>query len=615
MAKSDTHSRPNRFSLGLGLKSQSSHRRARDKQNEENSEDWYIPYHGPYEKPKTSPVLGPRDSWGDLVYPDIILGDNDLNSRYLDHDGDSVHSTASDRRIRVVSGISNYTASSGAIDPSRSNAGVTRRPTTARANVQSHISSYYSAMDAAAGGVGESPVPPQRLAPSGSSASGVNRVTLANFFSFSGSSKNIGTPSSNTNPGRGPDTHSSQPKYLRSMLGSNSSERKRDHTKAHNRRENAPETHPILPAVTADEEYYDSYYSTLLNTPKGDDQFATPFPHADTPIASSSRLQISGRNAADAHSHAFTSPGHQLVAHPYAHVLPTPIHPNRPATAPSAAVRQQSQDPGPSHQGQKEANNPSTTRAARPFAAPSPAEIHQPQDPGPSNHHRQRMVPPGLHPSHSPTMSRPGTANRPRQLKNSISSPDLRSASRAANPPPSIPPKSKSSAGKDRWLSIETWCDAIVFPRPRFYLNKPGETEKRPLIISPPGSPIASTSAYHEEHGEQKSYGKNTMPVLQSRVLLHSRSQTDLHSPTADAGSSSRPLITRRRGATLPNGAVWHSPTAEGPPISNGAPADPTRPIPDALPSPVPSLTKYVFLFPISCNPLTTMLYQSPGGR
>ncbi|KAJ7178957.1 hypothetical protein C8R46DRAFT_1071991 [Mycena filopes] len=57
-------------------------------------------------------------------------------------------------------------------------------------------------------------------------------------------------------------------------------------------------------------------------------------------------------------------------------------------------------------------------------------------------------------------------APRVRSLKNSASTPNLRDASQSPNRlrkplSPGLP------KGKDRWLSAETWCDAVMFPRPR----------------------------------------------------------------------------------------------------------------------------------------------------
>ncbi|EIW78194.1 hypothetical protein CONPUDRAFT_107970 [Coniophora puteana RWD-64-598 SS2] len=83
------------------------------------------------------------------------------------------------------------------------------------------------------------------------------------------------------------------------------------------------------------------------------------------------------------------------------------------------------------------------------------------------------------------------------QLRSSISAPNLGEANRAflVPPPPPHPGasggadgdggrrKSKHSAasglpkGLDRWLSAETWCDAIFLPRPRFRLKSSMSTE------------------------------------------------------------------------------------------------------------------------------------------
>ncbi|KAF9069598.1 hypothetical protein BDP27DRAFT_1447521 [Rhodocollybia butyracea] len=104
-------------------------------------------------------------------------------------------------------------------------------------------------------------------------------------------------------------------------------------------------------------------------------------------------------------------------------------------------------------------------------------------------------------------------------LKNSISTPDLRRAK----------PKLK---GKDRWLSAETWCDALLFPRPRFKV-KPQHDRS----VSPPASPVAGYFSGHQ-------------PSISSRVLAHSRSLVNLTqqpllqvppTPTVPTTSTSRP--------------------------------------------------------------------------
>lgn len=75
-------------------------------------------------------------------------------------------------------------------------------------------------------------------------------------------------------------------------------------------------------------------------------------------------------------------------------------------------------------------------------------------------------------------------SSRASLLKASVSTPDLRSASRQ----PAMYVKTKT-----RWLSAETWCDAFMFPRPRFLLRHLGEGSTAPKrrLVSPAGSIIS----------------------------------------------------------------------------------------------------------------------------
>jgi len=77
----------------------------------------------------------------------------------------------------------------------------------------------------------------------------------------------------------------------------------------------------------------------------------------------------------------------------------------------------------------------------------------------------QKKVPAHLQPS-----------SRVSLLKAAVSTPDLRSASRQ----PAMYIKTKT-----HWLSAETWCDAFMFPRPRFmlrHLEEDPTTSKRRLV-------------------------------------------------------------------------------------------------------------------------------------
>lgn len=81
-------------------------------------------------------------------------------------------------------------------------------------------------------------------------------------------------------------------------------------------------------------------------------------------------------------------------------------------------------------------------------------------------------------------------SSRASLLKASASSPDLRSL---------------SAKGKHHWLSAETWCDAIIFPRPRFTIKHIADGKER--IISPPLTPLLAGTSPNRDR--DKSLGKS----------------------------------------------------------------------------------------------------------
>lgn len=165
-------------------------------------------------------------------------------------------------------------------------------------------------------------------------------------------------------------------------------------------------------------------------------------------------------------------------------------------------------------------------------------------------------------------------ASSQQQLKNSISTPDLRNAAAQHSQPSSAFGRKGLPKGKDRWLSAETWCDALLFPRPRFKVKGVEETSGR--IVSPPGSPIRG--GFLDAAPVQ--------PGVVSRVLAHSRSLVDLRGPPSSSQIHAVQQPPLGRGALQPL------------PIPNSHhDARTLRPKSFAwddlaLPSPVPSLSK-----------------------
>jgi hypothetical protein len=170
-----------------------------------------------------------------------------------------------------------------------------------------------------------------------------------------------------------------------------------------------------------------------------------------------------------------------------------------------------------------------------------------------------------------------------RSLKSFASSPDLRSQNRKQAL--LSPPK-----GKDRWLSAETWCDAIMFPRPRLKVEDAqlllrGASGR---IVSPPGSPVYR--GFPDQQNPDRPQG------IASRVLAHSRSMVSLNN--AEAGPSklrNEPPAAQSRGMHF---EMPHAPVLP-PLIIHPSQADDRPPRPKsfawddlALPSPVPSLAR-----------------------
>ncbi|KAJ6490397.1 hypothetical protein C8R47DRAFT_1273622 [Mycena vitilis] len=164
-----------------------------------------------------------------------------------------------------------------------------------------------------------------------------------------------------------------------------------------------------------------------------------------------------------------------------------------------------------------------------------------------------------------------------RALKNYASTPNLRDAASS----PARQRKPLLQKGKDRWLSAETWCDAVLFPRPRLRVEDAqlllrGASGR---IVSPPGSPVFG--GFNAPNDPDRPEG------VTSRVLAHSRSMVNLNAEAGPSKLTSEPA--GRREAPLP--AIPPPqlvlPTEERPPRPKSFAWDDL-----ALPSPVPSLAR-----------------------
>ncbi|KIK57811.1 hypothetical protein GYMLUDRAFT_246789 [Collybiopsis luxurians FD-317 M1] len=531
MTNSPSFSRFSRMGFGL-LKSHSPsptpQNRGNPKQDDER--DWYIPYNGPYEQPRDTyrrdkePL---RDSWGDPVVegPGVndddlpILDDEELHNRYtIPRTSTSGNWSPADERkgrprARTQSTVSGRTVSSGTVDPNRLSMAAGRRYTVSNGSNHPPVPSYIN-LDTT-GGVGESPVPNQRNARDTASS---RRKSLTSLFTFNSSSKK-----------RAPS-----PKVERQRERALSTTSRSSHGRGPSKLSGIP-TLPSDPTVAeqilrtsaaGDEmDYYNSYYSTL-QSPNNNQQMLHQSHHTFE------KTSLPRPSSPQSPPIATTSEP-SSATHPYAYVLST-------AAPESETV----------------------------LSAPPP-KTHF--DRTPIRHLYPEKFPSRIVNSHSipqVTLHPPGHS-----LQNSISTPDLRNATRAT-------PRTKSTLpkGKDRWLSAETWCDALLFPRPRFKIKQDKSSKSSRdssysgsgRIVSPPGSPVSSY--FHNVNAPQNS--------IASRVLAHSRSMMDLREP----GPS-----------TLPQANVLPRPEVrEQPDQSTLRPPRPKSWALDdlALPSPVPSLAR-----------------------
>jgi serine/arginine repetitive matrix protein 2 len=524
---------------------------------EENDEDWYIPYNGPYEAPRELPTRRKaRDSWGDPLEfddeEDTVFNDKELQLRYGGHNDPSYgdrhfeEERMGRRRDRTFSVNSGQSVSSGTIDPSRSSIGYKRSTVSSGAR---HFLPSYISMDANTGGVGESPIPPHR------SSQEKNRTTLAGIFSFNAHSRKPSTNTSTSTERTQTGSFVRKPSLLqRSNVYTGDNNEKvygnvdpparysssSEHANSYVKDKNEQLRHQVmlyadrLSSVAHETDYYNTYYSTLVHEQRSDVNH-----HRHRPSLSTSEDFHHSQQPPfdfDRQKTSFTT----RPIHPYARAIP------------------------------RNSDMPLKVLPIRLSNPPRPATSHTPNNIKPHNSSITRV-----------------TIPRSPLLRNSTSTPDLRYSAvlhdavvtpdnRNSNliPQPIAMPQFVLPKAKDRWLSAETWCDALLFPRPRLKSGTvPTLGGSSGRIVSPPGSPVRRSVS--GSTGTQE-------PSVVSRVLAHSRSLMDLNTQVGLSSSYRYPPAISAAHERDPRAGLQPTTFAQD----------------DlALPSPIPSLRRYVFYF------------------
>ncbi|EIN08251.1 hypothetical protein PUNSTDRAFT_134643 [Punctularia strigosozonata HHB-11173 SS5] len=529
-------------------------------------DEWYIPYNGPYELPKEQPKPI-RDSWGDIV------GDAFAAHRDLFESSPSEGKS----RSRAFSHTSHQTGSSGAIDPSRKSFTTSVR-LRASSPPRMPVPSFAS-MDA--GGIGATPIPRTRSPTSPTSPGSNARMSFASIFG-------LGSPQSG-----GASSGVTKTPSMPTLVRAGSFGRPRAGSEQPKPVSGLKTLAPSTKATAPKDEYRDIQYNSLSRTPTASrpDINISSVPHPpspdklDTPTSSS-------------HVHSSQQTHTSKSSHPYASAAPVPTTPTYTAKGKGRAIDfPDRQSPPP---------QPHTVR----LALPSKSE----------------PVPPYLQPSAA--ASKTSILGSLSRLKTSLSTPNLRSPSKTHLP--AIPQLSTSGdynlLARDRWLSAETWCDALLFPRPRFKVRQGPSTPPMPRrahVVSPPPDiiwPAPGAEQYERARvaGARPRVGSLRTPTGNKGLGLHkSRSQADIGvSRALDVVSASTPVPAvatvnesalerlppvnireeqieeaRFRGNVLPSGFL----SPRDPRVANDVANGRSKRFSwddMALPSPVPSLSK-----------------------
>jgi len=457
--------------------------------NQASDDESYIPYTGPYEQPREPRRrLRARDSWGDPIPIDRQNGEDELATI---EPPKSHHVPRSIRDSR------------DAVHPRpthrRSTSSPSKRPPAAS----------YVGLGNTGGGVGESPVPvsvTKRTFLKDYNGSRISRAPTDILRRFS-----RGSPSTSPSP---------------SEMGRRAA--------AHRRSISSGSTGILLHGKT------DYDWGTDGNHPCN----ASSKP----PLAQSDHIHPVSRPPASLH----IQPVSQLTSlhnHP-ASQPPTSLH-MPPVSQPPTSL------PTPCPQHPYANMFPTSSNNAAPRVASLPSPRHSMRAWDRDNLPKSKNTPGQGSSSHGDQSVAGGSSFLSRglkQLKNSMSNPDLRLHSKRSRSRSREPkrPSTALKATKDRWLTAETWCDALLFPRPRLRMRYDGDEGgvTSGWMVSPPRSPPAQGSVDVSAHSRSSEMGG---PRAGPSKLRTSDERVTKRRGEARAGSSASPAYNERpRSFSLP---------------------------------------------------------------
>lgn len=484
----------------------------------ENDDDWYLPYNGPYELPPTSPPLKNRDSWEGLLGPVLA---NPTNAKSSEKGREWPGG-------RMASGqtITSALPSSGAYSfhPYRTTA-----VTDAAVPIPLPSTTAFPGRG-----------PTSQTLRSGRPTIATSSTAFANIDSTGGVGESP-TPVQRSSPLNTSPPASSRISLANFLIFGGSSRKSSLHSRQSSRKRRQ-----------------NNHFLTL-DPLQSNRATATATSDAHRPSRSHSPLSLSQAMERGPRQRAHTLMGTSTAAAQ----TPSPSHESYDASFYSR------ESPLSSHPYAQTFSTSRTEPPRRPIVVPPLTSLsldkgkgvdrspQYPQPPGPDTATNTRPVPVHL---------RPASRN---SLFKTISAPNLRNFSRDFSMSKHLPTR-----GKSRWLSPETWCDAMLFPRPRFleYIDDDPPylfNDRQPSPARPP---------------EMTRSTKKTLKPLQM-TLRGSQSAVNLLAP--NSGSShgpprAEPMLMVRRGSTDANGR-----SSPGRPLSFAQDDM-------ALPSPVLSLARLV---------------------